>query len=350
MEELDKYLNSIDISPIESSIITNNVGVGTSFSFGDLIKKAVAGELDFSPHAIFDHAIQLLGNEVLLQSALIRNLFIIAILSALIKNLTDSFKNKGVGELGFYVSYLALITVLFDSFRLAVGTMSSLIMTTTSLMEASIPLMLSLIVMTGSIGGAYAFHPIVFFVVNVAASFIKTTLMSAIVLGAGVQIVNYLTEQEILSKFAELIKNGCSLCLKVIIIIFMAALSLQRVGSTIVDNVVLKTARSVMGSVPVVGGILTGAADTVSSFADATKSGVSLALVIMIVVACAFPILKMVILVFVYKFTAAAIQPVCDARIVKCIDAIASFSLLILACGVSVAVMFLFSVMILLSF
>jgi stage III sporulation protein AE len=277
-------------------------------------------------------------------------LFIIAILSALLKNLTDSFQNKGVGELGFFVSYIALVGVIFRSFGLAAGAMQDLIDSLTGIMEAALPLMVSLIVMTGNIGGAYAFHPLMMFVVHVGASIIKNIIVPFIMLGAGIHIVNYLTEHEIISKFGALVKLGASVTLKAIVIIFVAVLGLQRVSAPILDNLALKTAKAATGAVPVVGEMLTGAMDTVLGFAHAAKSGVSVAIIISVLMVCTLPVLRMLVLVAVYKFTAAAIQPVCDERICECIDAIASFSLILLGAAVCVCVMFVFSVIIMLSF
>jgi stage III sporulation protein AE len=263
---------------------------------------------------------------------------------------TDSFQNKGVGELGFYVSYIALVGVIFRSFGMAAGAMQDLIGSLTSIMEAALPLMVSMIVMTGNIGGAYAFHPLLMFVVNIGASLIKNFIVPLIMLGAGIHIVNYLTEHEIISKFASLVKLGASVSLKAIVIVFAAVLSLQRVSAPILDNLALKTAKAATGAVPVVGEMLTGAMDTVLGFAHAAKSGVSVAIIISVLTVCALPILRMLVLIAVYKFAAAAIQPVCDKRICECIDAIASFSLILLGSAVSVCVMFIFSVMIMLSF
>jgi len=341
---MENYLDSIDITTIENSFTPSGI------SFSSLLERALSGTLDLSPSALMDGALRLMAGELMAQFTLMRSLFFIAILSALLKNLTDSFQNKGVGELGFYVSYIALVGVAFRSFAMAAASMQDLIGSLTGIMEACLPLMVSLIVMTGNIGGAYVFHPLVIFIINIGASVIKNLIVPVIMLGAGIHIVNYLTEHEIISKFAVLVKLGASLSLKSIVIVFAAVLGLQRISAPILDNLALKTARSATGAVPVVGDMLTGAMDTVLSFAQAAKGGVSVAIIISVFTVCALPVLRMLVLVAVYKFTAAAIQPICDKRICECIDAIASFSLILLGAAVSVCVMFIFSVMIMLSF
>ena len=341
---MERYLDTIDMTAVEQSLAPSGV------HFGTLLERALSGTLDLSPSALINWALRLAAGELIAQFTLMRSLFIVAILSALLKNLTDSFQNKGVGELGFYVSYIALVGVVFRSFGMAAAAMQDLIVNLTGIMEATLPLMVSLIVMTGNISGAYAFHPLVMFVVNIGSAIIKNLLVPLIMLGAGIHIVNYLTEHEIISKFAALIKLGASTILKAIVVIFVAVLGLQRVSTPILDNLALKTAKAATGAVPVVGEMLTGAMDTVFGFAHAAKSGVSAAIIVSVCTVCALPVLRVLVLIAVYKFTAAAIQPVCDERICECIDAIATFSLILLGAAVSVCVMFLFSVMIMLSF
>ena len=341
---MEGYLDTIDITAVEYSLAPSGI------SFRSLLSHALSGTLDLSPSALMDGAMRLVAGELMSQFSLIRSIFFIAILSALLKNLTDSFQNKGVGELGFYASYIALVGVLFRSFSVAAGAMQDLIGTLTGIMEAALPLMVSLIVMTGNIGGAYAFHPLVMFAVNIGAALIKNLLVPLIMLGAGIHIVNYLTQHKIISKFADLVRLGASTILKLIVIVFAAVLSLQRVSAPILDNLALKTAKAASGAVPVVGDMLTGAMDTVLGFAQAAKSGVSVAIIISVFTVCALPVLRILVLIVVYKFTAAAIQPVCDPRICECIDAIANFTLLLLGAAVSVCIMFLFAVMILISF
>jgi stage III sporulation protein AE len=341
---MDSYLEQLDMTAVEYSLAPSGI------SFGTLVERALSGTLDLSPGALMDGALRLMAGELMAQFTLMRGLFIIAILSALLKNLCDSFENKGVGELGFYVCYVALVGISFRSFGIAASAMQGLIVTLVGIMEAALPLMISLIVMTGNIGGAYAFHPLLVFAVNIGASLIKNMLVPLIMLGAGLHIVNYLTEHEVISKFADLVKLGASLSLKAIVVVFGAVLGLQRVSAPILDNLALRTAKSASGAVPVVGDMLSGAMDTVLGFAHAAKGGVSVAIIISVLTVCAVPVLRVLVLIAVYRFTAAAIQPICDKRISDCIDAIASFSLLLLGAAVSVSVMFLFAVLIMLSF
>ena len=104
-----------------------------------------------------------------------------------------------------------------------------------------------------------------------------------------------------------------------------------------------------MGAIPVVGGVLNGAIDSVMYFSDAVKSGALVTIILIIISICVVPTIKILAIVITYKLMAAVIQPISDPRIVKCIDSIGSYTAMLLGCVVLVMVMFIFSVMIILS-
>lgn len=348
-QDLLNRIAGFDYSGIEREA-SNDPNIPEDLSFSGIITAAIKGELDLNPSILISKILQMLFKEIYDIGSLMKNLIIIAILSAVINSLAQTNKKNGIGELGFYVTYITLIGVLFTSFCVAAGIVSDMVSSISKIMQASIPLTVSLLFMTGNVTGAYTHQALLMFAVNFITSIIVNLVVPVIILGAAIKIINYITEKDILTNFADLIKKGCSWILKGLAGLFVAVLSLQRISTPILSNLAVKTAKLAVNAVPVVGGALSGAVDSVTAWVGAAKSGISIALIILVIAACALPTLKLVALVIVYKLTAAIIQPVCDPRIVKCIDAIGTYSVLLLGAGVSVTVMFVFSVMVLLSF
>lgn len=345
---IEQNLDALNLKEIESVI--DKTSQHSQINFNELILKAIKGELDLSPLNIIKSISKIMFEELYENSSIMRNLLVISFLAALIKNLTESFESKGVGELGFLVSYIMLIMVAFSSFTVAVSITQSLISDLASIMEASVPLLISLIVMSGQVVSAYAFHPIIVFIINIITFFIKDTLIPIVVLATGIHIVNYLTEKEILTKFAELIRTISIWTLKGICFLFISILALQRISSPILNNLAIKTAKSSMGAIPVIGDALIGTVDTVMSFTHAAKSGVIIALIVAVIMLCAIPVIKLLALVAIYKFIAAVTEPICDERIVDCVDSIGNFLMLLIGCVVMVIVMFIVNLVVIMSY
>ena len=344
---VSQQLNGIDFSGIDKLIKDSGAPVN---SLRELVDSAIAGKLDLSPGSLLAQAARLIFNELYAQADLIRSLLIVALLSALFKVMGEAFKNKGVGELGFYASYVVLIIILFQSFKIALDITQGLVGVVAALMEACAPLVVTLLIMTGSVASSYVFNPLILFASGILTEFVSRLILPVISLAAMIHIVNYLTESAMLQKLSELLKDGCSFIVKALCLLFVAALSLQKISMPILDNVTFKTAKSAVGAIPVVGGPINSAADVVLLWAGAAKSGVLIALIILAVVIFTVPVIKVFALFLVYKVTAAVIQPVADKRIVECVDGMGDFALVFTGVCVLTSLMFIVMAVIVLAF
>jgi len=318
--------------------------------FKSLVTSAVNGQLDLSFTGLLKAVLNMLFHELSQNWAFIRNLAIIAILSAVLSNLAESFQNKSAGELGFYACYMALVTLLFASFQVTMGILTGMANTVSSIMGASMPVLGGVMVAAGNVAGAAGFTPLFAAAVEAVAIFTGQFMVPLLTSASAIAIINYLTENQILSRLAALLQKIGDWTLKIVGVVFLGLLSIQKLSAPIINNAVLKTARSAAGAAPVVGGLLGGAMDTVLTWGQAVKSGVMVALIIVIILAVALPLLKIFAMLLIYKVTAAVIQPACDPRIVKCVDTMGSFTAMILGAGAVIAAMFIVGVVVLLSF
>lgn len=289
-------------------------------------------------------------NELTHNTPLIRQLLMVAVAGALLKCLNDAFKYKSAGELGFYVTYIVTVLLAFSSFSMTAGILTELVASITDMMQASVPLIVSLMAMSGNVGAAAAFHPVLIFAAQLVARYIAEIFIPLLMACAALQVINHLSEGAPLSRLTLLIKKGVDLTFKGIVFLFAVLLTLQKITVPVIDNLAFKTAKAAAGAVPVVGGTINSAMDAVLYAGTAAKSGVLAALVIVVVAAAAAPLIKMLALMFAYKLTAAVVQPLCDERVAACLDGIGSFTGMLTTAGALTCVMFIYAVVILLSF
>lgn len=344
---LDEQLKMFDFEGMKT--IISNTGYEEDFNFEEIIKGIILGENDFSFKEIINKCFRKLFSEVFANLYLIRNLIIVCILSALLKNLTEAFKQKETGELGFYVSYIVVVMILFSSFSTGLSILQNTSEDLITIMQGALPLIISLLVATGNTANAYLFQPVMLFVIQILSFVTSNVFIPLISISAVLQIINYLTQREILTKFSNLIKSCVSWGLKGSAILFMSVLSIQRLSAPILNGTINKTAKVAINMIPVVGDVLTGAVDGIAYWTYAIKNGVSLTIIILIIFMCMIPVIKLISLVFIYKFTAAIIQPICDKRIIECIDTIGGYTAIILGVLFTIIVMFIFSAIIVLS-
>jgi stage III sporulation protein AE len=127
-------------------------------------------------------------------------------------------------------------------------------------------------------------------------------------------------------------------------------LTLQRISAPIISNAAIRTSRSVAGAVPVVGNAFTAAVDTVVNFSQAARSGVLVALVIVLCIVLTAPLMKMLVMSLIYRVTAAFLQPIADKRLVTLMDGVGKHMAMLFNAAALIGVMCIYTVVILLSF
>jgi len=326
------------------------LGADTAFdiNMSSIFRDAIAGELDLSPLGILNIFLRLLFGEVLDHVSLLRNLLIIGIVSAILHNITISFSDSTVGEIGFYVSYLAMVTMLFSSFRIAVSVFSELMMRVSMFIEAGIPLFISLVVMSGNVAGATVFNGVMIFAVVFVGNLVSQLIGPAIMSAAALHMINFIDQKNILTNLAELIKKAISWTLKILAIGIVSIISIQRISTPLASNLLLRATRSAVNTVPIVGSVLTGALENVMYLARMLRGGVLVVVIITMVAICLVPMLKLFALMMTYKIAAALIQPICDERIVECLEVAGDYTALLLSAAAIVSMMFMVSVVIML--
>jgi len=344
---IDEELDIIDFSEMDTIINKGNYFKYKSFK--EMVKAIVTGEESISAASILKLCFRNSINEFKIQGSFIKGIIIIAILSGIIKILTDSFKSE-TAELGFYIGYVIIVGILFNSFSISIEILKDTAYYITVIMKSALPIMISLLAAAGNVSSAYTLNFLILFCIDIVSSFIIDIVVPFISFSAVIHIINCLSKKDILTKFAQLLKNCINWTIKGTSYIFIGLLSIQRLSAPVLNSAINKTAKSVINMVPVVGEILTGSVDSVLYWFNAIKNGMSAAVIIVIIVNCALPIIKFIVIIFVYKFIAAVIQPICDKRISECIDIIGDYTILLLGTLFCIVIMFIFSILIIISF
>ena len=121
----------------------------------------------------------------------------------------------------------------------------------------------------------------------------------------------------------------------------MAIVSIQGSLGAVIDGVTSKTAKYAIGiAIPVAGKYLADAAETVIGCTLLLKNAAGVAAMIGVIAICIGPILKIAVIVVIYKLTAALVEPIADKRISACVGEVGNAMTFVLGVSASVAFMF----------
>ena len=167
--------------------------------------------------------------------------------------------------------------------------------------NALIPVLMTLVLTTGSIASANLMQPILLFMITFIGNII-VQLIIPIILGATVLgIISKVSDKVQLDGLSKFFKTSVVWLIGIMLTLFVGLLSVEGSLSSSVDGITAKTAKAAVSSfIPVVGKILGDAVDTVIGCASILKNAVGIVGVIVIIGICVLPIIKLALLMFAY--------------------------------------------------
>lgn len=298
-------------------------------------------EQGLSLAVVFGGLWRYMWREIYLNLDLLGTLLFLAVVAALLKNLEKAFANESIAALTQSIVYLALIIIAMQSFSVAISlgrhTMDNMV----ELILAIIPLLLVLLASLGNFASAALFRPMIIFAVNFFASITRDIIFPLIFLTTILSIINHFSPRVTVSKLADLLRTVSIWGMGLSMTIFTGLLAIHGMASAVGDAVTIRTAKFMTGAfLPVVGGMLTDAVETVASATLILKNTVHIAGVIMLFYMVAFPLLKILALVFIYKLAAALIQPLGETNLCDFLNTLGNCLTLVFAAMAIVSVFF----------
>lgn len=347
----DYIFDNLDILNIEKydTVINNNI-YGIDFKFSDFIKDVVFSKgFDVKINKILNYILKILFEEVFINYKIIKNIILIALLSSFFKILTESFKNKGIAEIGFYTNYIVIAMILINAFNVIIDIVYGVINGIYNIINAVMPILVSLLFMSGASGSATIFSSFILMSLTILSFFMKNVFIPLISSTFILNIINYITPKEILNKLIEFLRWIITFSLRSIALGLGFIISMQRLGAPILNGAINRTAKTFISFVPVIGDAMTGAVDSIMYFVGFLKGGIGIGIFVAIILCFIIPIIKLVSIIIIYKITAVLIEPISDNRITSSVDTISEYGKIVLSSLMIFLVLFIFFIAIMLT-
>ena len=312
--------------------------------FQDLIKKMLSGQTEPSLQVIGEMISDQFFYEWKSSKAGMVHILLIVIVAAVFTNFSNVFQNKQISEISFYVLYLLLITIWLNSFRILIVSASENLERLIGFMKVLGPVYFLAVAFAAGSSTSILFYNLVLLLIYLVELVILNFLIPFVQVYIVVKVMNNLSEEDYLSKFAELCETVIAWTLKTLLAGVTGVNIIQGLLSPAIDS--LK--RSVVGrsaeAIPVVGDAIGGVTEVMLGTAVLIKNGIGVAGALVCIGICLVPIIQMAVVTLLYKLIAAMIQPVSDKRIVGCISSIADGSQMLLRIIFTTGVLFLLTI------
>ncbi|MGL4655377.1 MAG: stage III sporulation protein AE [Sarcina sp.] len=299
------------------------------------------GESPVEISIILKGMVSYMFREVGMVFKLLISVLVIALLSALLKNLQNSFSSGSVSNISFFACYALTIMLLTSSFILGLNIAKDVIQMLIDFMVVLMPVLVFLLSTAGGITSAVTIDPIVVLLVSVTPKIYIDFIFPMILMYFVLQFVNNLTTEHKISNVCKLVKQVAMWSQGIVLTVFVGIIAIRGISATTIDAVTLKTAKfAVDNFIPIVGKSFSDAITTVAGYSLVLKNAISSVGLIVVIGIILYPMIKMIMMIFAYRVTSAIVQPVTDSRMVSAIDSVGDAMTMVLSCVVSISVMF----------
>lgn len=312
---MEAYMEELDFSEIDKTLQEQ----GTKLDFKMLVQKLIKGE-DIDKGWIVKELLNAVFQELLSFRSQLLQIVLLCIVFAILYNFADIFQNPAVTEISFYMVYMLLLILLMKSFFILLDVVNTVVTEMMAFLRILVPTFSMSMVFSGQISTAAGFYEMIFFLIYGIEWLMMYLVLPAIQIYVVVEMMNYLTEEEMLSKMTDLIKSGVLWLMKALFTLVVGINVVQNLLTPVIDSFKTGVLAKTAGIIPGLGTSINAVTEIMVGAGIIIKNGIGMAAVVVLLVICAGPLLKVWVMTFLYKLLAAMIQPVADRRMVGCIS------------------------------
>lgn len=275
----------------------------------------------------------------------LRNIFIwlliVGLISAILTYFIDLFEKHQIAELGFYYVYLLLSAVLLKCFAqilsVANQTMENIIL----FIKLMMPVYLATIGIANGTTSVNAYSQLLLLIIygveHILLGLVMTLINSYMIL----QIVNCIWPEEKLQLLITFLEKIVGWILKTAIGIVTGVSIFQSVITPMIDSVKVSALQKTISALPGIGNMADGAVELVMGSALVIRNSVGIVLLIILLVMCGAPLLRIFLTALLCKGAAALMGIVSDKRITECTNRMGDAMMMVLRTTATALLLFL---------
>ena len=233
-----------------------------NINVSDMLKSAVSGRID--TNIVYKNVLRILGKEIQSSITIIGGVLGIIVIHAILNSITENLGNTNIGKIAYYVEYILIVTLIMTSFNMVIDMVKTTISNLVGYLNILIPLLLSLIVTSGTAITATTIQPIILALIIFIGNGINLYILPILLISTVLGIVSNLSEKIQISKLANMLKSSIVWVLGFIFTIFVSVLSLEGTLTSSVDGITIKGLKTATSTfIPLVGKVLGDSVETV---------------------------------------------------------------------------------------
>lgn len=200
----------------------------------DLLSTAISGNIDNVK--LIRLFVSLFGKESLNSSIVIGSVIVIVVIHGILKSIGDSLENKSTSQVAYFVQYILIVSLIMTSFAEIIEIVKQSIQNLVAFINLLIPILITLMITTGSITSAGTIQPILLFMVTIIGNFIVNVVIPIVLVSTALGIISQISDKVQIDKLAKFFKSSTIWVLGVMLTLFVGITSLEGSLSSSIDR------------------------------------------------------------------------------------------------------------------
>ena len=292
-------------------------------SFSDMVSRLMDGDSEGIFMEMFNMAGDKLFGEISYNKDAIVKVVLIAIAAAMLSKLSSIFMNNKMSDMGFFSVYTLLMVVLMSAFAVNATVATNIVELLLGFMKCLIPAFFMAVGAACGLTASMGLYEIALVSIMAVEYIILSFVIPAINVYVIILLLNNILDEDYLSKFASVVETVISWVIKIIPTIALAINLISSIVLPSVDYAKAKGYRKIFSLIPGIGQGIDSFVEIIAGSGALIKNAIGGAALVCIIVLVAVPVIKLLVFCFMYKMTAAVVQPVSDKRVTSSVEVMA---------------------------
>ncbi len=303
-----------DFSDIEKAV-SEAMTVESSISFKEILQALMKGSLDSAGQMLGQMIKEQITGGIYENQQLLFKIACFAVIGAIFTNFAMAFSKEQVAETGFYLTYTLLMTLMMTSFIMTAAIITNVLKSLTGFMKVLLPTFCAALTFTtGSLlSGAY--YELMMAAIAIADWLMSTLIMKLIQIYVLTALVNHISKEDYLSKLSELLALLIRWSIRTVVGVILGINILQTMLLPAIDRAKGTAAYKLISALPGVGAAMNTALGAVIGSGVLIRNVLGMGSLIVILLICVVPVVRVCMVFLSYKVVQAVIQPVTDKRL-----------------------------------
>ena len=344
MSEIELLGIGEEVKEIEN-YLRQSLGEGQAdFSFLSLMKSLLTGQFSQAAYEAGKGMKNSLLNEIEAGGGLLLQVVMIGIVGAVFSNFSSIFRGSHISETGFFVTYLLLFTCLAASFFASLQIAAKVLEQIFSFLRVLMPAYFMAVPFAGGSLSAAALYEVMMAAVTLVSWICKNILLPMVRIDVLLVLAGHVAKEETFTRMTELLEEAVGWILKTLTGLILGFHIIQSMVLPYADSAGQAGIRKLVELIPGVGSGANALTQVVLGSGVLIKNTMGAAAVAVLLILTLVPMAKLAVLMVLYQAAAAVMQPVCDRRVVSCVNGIAKGHKLLLKIVAASLILFILAI------